>query len=42
MTHTMQTMGISFAPTGVVALRVLALRGGNGIEGRAFSKGADS
>jgi hypothetical protein len=44
----MQPMGISSAPTGSVASRAFALRfdcaalGGNGIEGRAISKGEDS
>jgi len=42
MTHTMKPMGISSAPTGGVASRAFALRGGNGIEGRAFSREAES
>jgi hypothetical protein len=42
MTHTMQPMGTPSAPTGGVASRASALRAGNGIEGRAFSRGADS
>jgi hypothetical protein len=42
MTHTVQPMGIPSAPTGGVASRAFALRGGNGTEGRAFLKGADS
>ena len=42
MTHTMQPMGIPTAPTGGVASRAFALRGDNGMAGRAFSKGEDS
>ena len=42
MTHTMQPMGIPTAPTGGFASRAFALRGDNGIAGRAFSKGEDS
>jgi hypothetical protein len=42
MTHTMQPMGITSAQTGGVASRAFALRGDDGIEGRAFSRGADS
>ena len=42
MTHTMQPMGIPSAPTGGVASRAFALRGDNGIAGRALPKGADS
>lgn len=37
-----QPMGIPSAVTGGVASRAFALRGGNGIEGRAFPKGEDS
>ena len=42
MTHTTQPMGIPSAMAGGGASRAFALRGGNGIEGRAFPRGADS